>query len=103
MSGLNCRWAGGARVWLVGRVVCARAPSLTSVRDPGWLRAGDMMFDGVIALGEARLRHTYQTTHSPVHIENPCHLTKRRRAKSTRRARVYEAKVVWSVRLRQPC
>ena len=32
---------------------CARAPSLTSVHDPGWLRAGDMMFDGVIPLGEA--------------------------------------------------
>ncbi len=27
--------------------LCARAPGLTSVRDPGWFRAGDMMFDGV--------------------------------------------------------
>src|SRR4051812_44313547 len=34
-------------------MVCARAPSLTSVRGPGWLRAGDMMCDGVIPLGEA--------------------------------------------------
>jgi hypothetical protein len=46
-------WLGGAfarlRVWLVW----ARAPSLFSVRGPGWLRVGDMMFDGVIPLGEA--------------------------------------------------
>jgi hypothetical protein len=32
---------------------CARAPGLTSVRDPGWFRVGDKMFDGVIPLGEA--------------------------------------------------
>ena len=37
----------------VGRVVCARAPSLISVHDLGWLRVGDMMVDGVIPLGEA--------------------------------------------------
>jgi len=36
----------------MSRVLCARAPSLTSVHDPP-LRAGDMMFDGVIPLGEA--------------------------------------------------
>jgi hypothetical protein len=34
-------------------VVCARAPSLISVRDSGWFRVGDMMVDGVIPLGEA--------------------------------------------------
>ena len=33
-------------------VLCARAPSLISVHDPGWLRTGDMMFDGVLPLGE---------------------------------------------------
>jgi len=39
---------------LLVRVVCARAPSLTSVRDPRvGSGAGDMMFDGVIPLGEA--------------------------------------------------
>jgi hypothetical protein len=27
--------------------------SLISVHDPGWLRAGEMVVDGVIALGEA--------------------------------------------------
>ena len=32
---------------------CARAPSLILVHDPGWLRVGDMMVDGVIPLGEA--------------------------------------------------
>jgi hypothetical protein len=44
---------GGACARLVVRVVCARAPSLTSVHDPVWLRAGDMMVDGVIPLGQA--------------------------------------------------
>jgi len=34
-------------------VGCARTPSLISVRDPGWLRVGDMMVDGVIRLGDA--------------------------------------------------
>jgi hypothetical protein len=29
-------------------LVCARAPSLISVRGPGWLRVGNMMGDGVI-------------------------------------------------------
>ena len=43
---------GGACAWLVVRVVCARAPGLISVRDPV-LGVGDMMFDGVIPLGEA--------------------------------------------------
>jgi hypothetical protein len=42
---------GGACARLAVRVVCARAPSLISVRDPEWLRAGDMMVDGVIPLG----------------------------------------------------
>ena len=37
---------------MVVRVGCARALSLISVLDPGWLRAGDMMVDGVIPLGE---------------------------------------------------
>jgi hypothetical protein len=32
---------------------CARAPSLTLASDPGLLRAGDKMLDGVIPLGEA--------------------------------------------------
>jgi hypothetical protein len=31
--------------------VCARAPGLTLVHGPGWLRVGDMMVDGVIPLG----------------------------------------------------
>ena len=51
--GGELRLAGGACAGLVVRVVCARAPSLTSVHDPGWFRGGDMMFDGVIPLGEA--------------------------------------------------
>jgi hypothetical protein len=34
-------------------LVCARALSLISVLDPGWLRVGDMMVGGVIPLGEA--------------------------------------------------
>jgi hypothetical protein len=38
---------GGACAWLVVPVVRARMPSLISVRDPGWLRIGDMMVDGV--------------------------------------------------------
>ena len=38
----------------VGGRVCARAPGLTSVRDPRvGSGAGDVMFDGVIPLGEA--------------------------------------------------
>jgi hypothetical protein len=37
----------GAWGWLAVRVGCARTPSLISVRDPGWLRVGDMMVDGV--------------------------------------------------------
>ena len=50
--GVELRLAGGACARLVGRVVCARAPSLTSVRDPRvGSGAGDMMFDGVIPLG----------------------------------------------------
>jgi hypothetical protein len=36
-GGAWARWCG----W------CARAPSLTSDLDPGWLRVGDMMVDGV--------------------------------------------------------
>ena len=53
MLGERGRLVGGACAWLVVLVLCARAPGLTSVHDPGWLRAGDMMFDGVIPLGEA--------------------------------------------------
>ena len=34
-------------------VGCARALSLISVLDPGWLRAGDMMGGGVIPRGYA--------------------------------------------------
>ena len=41
-------WAG----W-IERIVCARAPSLTSVLVPGLAPGGDKMFDGVIPLGEA--------------------------------------------------
>jgi hypothetical protein len=37
----------GGRGWGEGSLWCARAPSLILVRDPGWLRVGDMMFDGV--------------------------------------------------------
>ena len=45
---------GGACGRLLVRVVCARAPSLTSVRNPRvGSGAGDMMCDGVIPLGEA--------------------------------------------------
>jgi hypothetical protein len=45
---------GGACAWLMVWVMCARAPSLTSVRDPRvGCGAGDMMCDGVIPLGEA--------------------------------------------------
>jgi hypothetical protein len=39
--------------WWIERIVCARAPRLTSVHDPGWPRAGDKMLDGVIPLWEA--------------------------------------------------
>ena len=46
-SSASSRWRGGAWGWLVVRVGCARTPSLISVRDPGWLRIGDMMVDGV--------------------------------------------------------
>jgi hypothetical protein len=34
-------------------IVCARALSLISVHDQGWLLAGDMMVDRMIPLGEA--------------------------------------------------
>ena len=44
---------GGLRAWLMGGLVCARAPSLISVRGPGLFRVGDMMVDGVIPLGGA--------------------------------------------------
>jgi hypothetical protein len=51
---VELRSAGGACARLMVRVVCARAPSLTSVHDPRvGSGAGDMMFDGVIPLGEA--------------------------------------------------
>ena len=43
---------GGACARLVVQGLCARAPSLTSVRDPRvGSGAGDMMFDRVIPLG----------------------------------------------------
>jgi hypothetical protein len=52
--GVDRRLAGGACARLLVRVVCARAPSLTSVHDSRvGSGAGDMMFDGVIPLGEA--------------------------------------------------
>ena len=43
------RLVGGNRGWwcVVSCLLCARAPSLISVHDPGWFRTGDMMFDGV--------------------------------------------------------
>jgi len=48
------RVVGGACARLMGHALCARAPGLTSVRDPRvGSGAGDMMFDGVIPLGEA--------------------------------------------------
>ena len=48
------RGAGGACARWVERIVCARAPSLTSVHDPRvGFGVGDKMFDGVIPLGEA--------------------------------------------------
>ena len=52
--GIELLRAGDARARSTVRVVCARAPSLTLVRDPRvGSGAGDMMFDGVIPLGEA--------------------------------------------------
>ena len=52
--GLNCRSTGGACARSREHALCARAPSLTSVRDPRvGCGAGDMMFDRVIPLGEA--------------------------------------------------
>ena len=33
--------------WACCGVVCPRTPRLTSALGPGWLRVGDMMFDGV--------------------------------------------------------
>lgn len=44
---------GGLWAWWMGRLVCARAPSLILVRGPEVLRVGDVMVDGVIPLGEA--------------------------------------------------
>jgi hypothetical protein len=45
---------GGACARWIELIVCARAPGLTSVRDPRvGSGAGDKMFDGVIPLGEA--------------------------------------------------
>ena len=50
--GAELRLAGGECARLMVRVLCARAPSLTSVRDPRvGSGAGDMMFDGVTPLG----------------------------------------------------
>jgi hypothetical protein len=52
--GVELLLAGDARARLVVWFVCARAPSLTSVRDPRvGSGAGDMMVDGVVPLGEA--------------------------------------------------
>ena len=51
--GIELLGDGGACGRLEVRVGCARAPSLISVHDPCLLRAGDMMVDGVIPLGEA--------------------------------------------------
>lgn len=50
---VRCQVAGdqGARVWVGWRSSVRAAPGLTSVRGRGWLRAGDVMFDGVIPLG----------------------------------------------------
>jgi hypothetical protein len=47
LSVLSRRGQGEARGWRELRVGCARTPSLISVLDPGWLRVGDMMVDGV--------------------------------------------------------
>ena len=76
--GVELRWAGDARVRLVVRVVCARAPSLTSVHDPGWLRAGDMMFDGMIPLGALR----------PLGLSGPSTRAWRREAAGSRPRRI---------------
>jgi hypothetical protein len=54
-AGCRCQaavWVGRGAGWRV-RIGCARAPSLISVCDPGWLRIGDMMVDGVVPLGDA--------------------------------------------------
>src|SRR4051812_31009366 len=53
VDGLAVRVPGGACARLVVWVGCARTPSLISVRDPGWLRVGDMMGDGVFRWGDA--------------------------------------------------
>jgi hypothetical protein len=51
--------SGQVSGWVVGLVwsgVCARAPGLTSVRDPAVWRIGDVMFDGVTPAGGSVLR-----------------------------------------------
>jgi hypothetical protein len=50
VGGFEMVGGGGSCARLVVRVVCARAPSLISVHDPGGPGAGDMM-DRVIPLG----------------------------------------------------
>ena len=46
MSSLHRANRGSWALLMVLR--CARTPSLISVRDPGWVRIGDMMVDRVI-------------------------------------------------------
>jgi hypothetical protein len=59
--GIDLLWAGDARAWLGVPVLCARAPSLTSVHDPRvGSGAGDVMFDGVIPLGKRCGRSVFQ-------------------------------------------
>ena len=52
-EGPSAKRLTGAVPALAGTGVCARAPSLISVRGPGWLRVGDMMVDGVIPQEDA--------------------------------------------------
>ena len=47
VKGWDLRTSGVAWARSVVRMWCARTPSVISVRDPGWLRVGDMMGDGV--------------------------------------------------------
>src|SRR4051794_2592665 len=51
--GWERRGVGGARVSWIVRSWCAQTASLISVHDPAVRRAGDMMVDGVVPLGEA--------------------------------------------------
>lgn len=51
----------------VRRVLCARAPSLISVREPAVRRLGDMMVDGVLfPLGSVVAARSLEAAHADV-------------------------------------